>query len=76
MIVTRKENIIRVEKGEVRLQADRKDPFGFWEISGHKGKQKLDFSGQYTSLSDVKQEMRKLMSELTPVDKKELEALA
>ena len=76
MIVTRKENTIRVEKGDFNLQAQRKDPFGFWEISGQKGTKKLSFEGEYTSLSDAKQQIAKIVAEMIEVDEKELKALA
>lgn len=76
MIVTRKENVIRVEKGELKLEAFRTDPYGFWEVRGFKGKQKLDLSGKFTSISDVKNELKRIVNDQIPVDKQELEAIS
>ncbi len=70
MIIQRKENSIRVEAGQILINAVRRDPFGFWYLSGKNGKKPIDFPSEYTSSNDamkaIENKIRDLSKE-TPV---------
>lgn len=61
MIVQRKENQFKIEQGNNVFIGVRRDPYGFWSISGHINKKDVEFDGEYTSAEDaIKEVQRKL----------------
>lgn len=53
MVYERKENHFLIEVDDYSFTGDRSDPFGFWQLKGKKGKQKIDFDSTYTSADDA-----------------------
>lgn len=53
MVYQRKENSFRIEAGNAVFNGLRRDPYGFWIVDGKRGKEKIEFEGQFTSCNDA-----------------------
>ena len=64
MIYHRKENNFRIEQGECVFSGRREDPYGFWTVSGKRGKEDISLPGQYTSCDDAVKAVKQKLNDL------------